>query len=339
MNPYRFGCALAMAFLCFVTGAAAADRFELRDGSVIIGNLKDAESGKLKIETSFAGTLSIDQELIVAMQVESPLTLQMADGTVVESQGLSVRDEELRLPDAPPENYALSQLTRINPEPWELGRGYRFSGLASLSLASQSGNTETDQIDYRVESNWRSLRDRIRLETFGQLHEANGQRNAENWTLRGRYDREQTGDWYWGVGASLEQDKFADLDLRSSIGPYLGRKFLTDPIFELEAEAGVAYTSEDFSSDEDRDYAAATWNLHIYSNVLGDERRIYYRQQGLWNLDESDNLVLNNTLGMAFPLFGGFEGAAEVVMDYNSGAVAGTEEIDQTYRFRLGYSW
>jgi hypothetical protein len=27
------------------------------------------------------------------------------------------------------------------------------------------------------------------------------------------------------------------------------------------------------------------------------------------------------------------------VLNYNSGAVAGTEELDQTYRIRIGYSW
>jgi hypothetical protein len=83
----------------------------------------------------------------------------------------------------------------------------------------------------------------------------------------------QTGDWYWGGGASLEQDLFADLDLRSTIGPYIGRKFYTDPVFELEAEAGAAYISEDFASADDREYFGGTWNLNINSNVLGNDSR------------------------------------------------------------------
>jgi hypothetical protein len=49
--------------------------------------------------------------------------------------------------------------------------------------------------------------------------------------------------------------------------------------------------------------------------------------------------VLNNTLGVAFPLIYGLEGAAEVVWNINTGAVEGTEEIDETYRLRIGYSW
>jgi hypothetical protein len=34
-----------------------------------------------------------------------------------------------------------------------------------------------------------------------------------------------------------------------------------------------------------------------------------------------------------------FEAAAELVLDYDSGAVDDVDELDQTYRFRLGYSW
>jgi len=319
--------------------AFALDRFELRDGSVVMGTLKDADGGTVTVDTAFAGTLEIDQEQIVAMRVESELTLQMADGSVLESEGLRVSGEQLQLETQAPAGYALSQLTRINPEPWELGNGYRFFGNASMSFASQRGNTNTDQIDYRVESNWESTRDRIRLAAFGEVDEANGVKNAENWTIRGRYDRVQTGDWYWGVGASVEQDLFADLDLRTSIGPYLGRKFFTEPRFSLEAEAGLAYTMEDFVSSEDREYLGATWDIQASSDILGDDRAIYYRQKGIWNLDEIENVVLQNTLGIGFPLWGGFDGAAEVTLDYNSGAVPGTKELDQTYRFRLGYRW
>ena len=319
--------------------AQALDRIELRDGSVIQGIFKDADGGKVTIETSFAGTLEIAQEEIVAMSVASDLVLQMEDGAVLEAPGLTVDGEELQLETQAADNYALAELTRINPEPWELGDGYNFGGLASIAFNSQRGNTELDELDYRVEGRWESLKDRYRLEAFGEVDEAQGTKNAENWTVRARYDRVQTGDWYWGGGASAEQDLFADLDLRTTVGPYIGRKFYTDPVFELEAETGLAYITEDFVSAEDREYIGSTWDVHIRSNYLGGDSRLYLDHTGIWNLDEAENIVLKTTLGIAFPLLKGIEGAAEVSWDLNTGAVEGTEELDETYRLRLGYSW
>ncbi|MFT7289028.1 MAG: opacity protein-like surface antigen [Halieaceae bacterium] len=319
--------------------AQAADRIELRDGSIVMGTFKDADGGEVTIETTFAGTLTIDQSSIVAMTVESDLVLQMEDGQVLETARLQVDGERLALEQQAEEGYMLAQLKRINPEPWELGNGYNFTGLASFGFNSQRGNTETDDLDYRFESRWEGLRDRFRVDAFGELNEAQGTKNAENWTLRARYDRVQTGNWYWGAGASLQQDLFADLDLRSTVGPYIGREFFSDPVFKLEAETGLAYISEDFVSAEDRDYLGSTWDVHISSNYLGGDSRLYVDHKGIWNLDEASNIVLNTTFGLAFPLLYGVEASAELVLDLNTGAVEGTEELDQTYRVRLGYAW
>ncbi|WOJ97605.1 DUF481 domain-containing protein [Congregibacter brevis] len=327
-------CALSLS----VT-ANAVDRIELRDGSVVMGTVKDADAGTVTIDTAFAGTLSIDQSAIVGMTVESGLVLQMDDGSVLETPRLEVADEQLALSEQTNRSYALEQLTRINPEPWELGDGYNFGGLASFGFESQRGNTDTDELNYRFETRWESLVDRFRVEAYGEVNEANGIKNAENWTARGRYDRNQTGNWYWGGGVSAEQDLFADLDLRTSIGPYLGRRFFTEPVFELEAETGLAYISEDFISADDREYLGSTWDIHIGSNYLGGDSRLYIDHKGIWNLDEVSNIVLNTTLGLSFPLLLGIEAAAEFVYDVNTGAVDGTEEVDQTYRLRIGYTW
>ncbi|MEE4110132.1 MAG: DUF481 domain-containing protein [Halieaceae bacterium] len=319
--------------------ASAADRIELDDGSVVYGTLKDADSGTVIIETAFAGTLEIDQARIRSMDVETDLVLQMKDGNVLEADGLRVADERLVLEEEAQRAYALAELTRINPEPWELGKGYHFTGLASFAFNSQRGNTELDELDYRLEMRWESLRDRIRLDGFGEVDEARGVKNAENWTVRARYDRKQTGNWYWGAGATAEQDLFADLDLRTTVGPYIGRKFFTDPVFELEAETGFGYIVEDFISGVDREYIGSTWDVHIQSNALGGDSRMYLDHRGVLNLDEAENIVFNTTIGIAVPLFYNIEGAAEVTWDVNTGAVEGTEELDETYRLRIGYSW
>ncbi|MFT4872884.1 DUF481 domain-containing protein, partial [Congregibacter sp.] len=268
-SRFYTACSTLVCALLLSGTAAAVDRIELRDGSIVMGTFQDADGGKVKIETAYAGTLEIDQSAIVAMTVESDLVLQMEDGSVLEIPGLEVADEQLTLEQQANKNYALAELTRINPEPWELGDGYNFGGLASFGYDSQSGNTETDELTYRFETRWESLVDRYRAEAYGEINEANGIKNAENWTARGRYDRIQTGDWYWGGGVSAEQDLFADLDLRTSIGPYIGRKFFTDPVFALEAETGLAYITEDFISDEDREYLGSTWDVRMQSNYLG----------------------------------------------------------------------
>jgi hypothetical protein len=60
---------------------------------------------------------------------------------------------------------------------------------------------------------------------------------------------------------------------------------------------------------------------------------------GLWNLKDTEDLILNTTFGLSFPLLGSLEAAAEILLEYDSGAVEDVEELDQTYKLRIGYSW
>jgi len=319
-------------------GADTPDRIELMNGSVIIGRFLDADAGKVTIKTDFAGTISIDQSRIASMDVKSALTLQLEDGTLLDTAQLVVTQQSLTLEDQQL-SYDLEQLTRINPEPWELGVGYRHTGVASAAFSVQRGNTVRDDLAYRVDSRWRGLRDRYTLEAKGELRETNRERNSENWQITAKYDRFQTGDYYWGFAASIEEDRFADLDLRTRIGPYLGRSFFDNTPFLLEVETGVSQISETFGNAENRDYFGLTWSVRSESNYLGKDSRLYLDHKGVRNLADRQSTILNTTVGLAFPLLGQIEGAAEVVLNYNSGAVENVEELDQTYRFRLGYVW
>jgi len=318
---------------------ASADRVELINGSVIIGTFHDADNGVIVIDTDFAGRLTIDKTLILSMAVGSPVTLQMNDGTVYEASNLVVDNQTLALHDDADANYEIDQLLRINPEPWELGKAYRHTGQASSAFSLQRGNTVLDELDYRVNSRWRSLKDRFTVNLEGEVREANRARTAENWMITGKYDRFQTGAYYWGISASAEENRFADLDLRTTFGPYLGRSFLEGTPFEVELEGGLSQVNEDFASDVDRSYLGLTWSVRSESQYFGTASRLYIDHKGVKNLSDRNNLILNTTVGLAFPLLGQIQGATEVVLDYNSGAVDGTEELDQTYRFRLGYNW
>ena len=196
-----------------------------------------------------------------------------------------------------------------------------------------------DDLAYRVDTRWSGLKDRFTLKLEGAVGEANRERITENWMFTGKYDRFQTGDYYWGIAASVEQDRFADLDLRAALGPYLGRRFFDDTPFMLEVETGISQIREEFGSAEDRDYVGLTWSVRSESNYLGEDSRLYLDHTGVRNLADRASTILNTTLGFAFPILGNIEGAAEVVLNYNSGAVENTAELDETYRFRLGYAW
>ncbi|MBA6413479.1 DUF481 domain-containing protein [Parahaliea sp. F7430] len=321
--------------------ATAPDEIVLKNGSRLIGTVTGSRDGVVTMETEFAGTLSIAQDQIDQMRTNEVFVLKLEDGTVVEDQPIVVQDNELLLPASVNGDgaYSLTQLQLVNPEPWELGQGYKWSGLVSAALTLQDGNTDSEEFDYRLESVWRSLRDRYTLKLQGEIDEANDVKSAENWKALAKYDYFIDGPWYWGMNAGAEQDKFADLDLRYYIGPYMGRQFYEAPELTVSAEGGLVYVNEDFVVADDKEYPGANWTVHASSNYLGGDSRLYLDHHGILNLDDAQDLILNTTLGLAFPLMFNVEAAAELLVEYDSGAPSAVDKVDQTYRFRIGYSW
>ncbi len=316
---------------------APLDEVTLKNGSRILGTLTDVRDGVLTVETDFAGTLSISADQVSAVKANSALTLLMADSTVIEDVPLVVEDGRLLVESGT--GYAVTDLAIVNPAPWELGEGYNWTGVVEAGLVIQRGNTDTDELNYKLESIWQSTRDRYTLKFQGEDDETNGQKSADNWRLNAKYDYFLEDPDYWGVQLLLEEDKFTDLKLRTLVGPYIGRQFLAEPILTFAAEVGIAYVDEDFVSVEDQDYMSATWAFKSTSDYLGADSQLYFDQTGIWNLDNTSDIIVKSIFGVSVPLLANISGAAEILLEYDSGVPDGIDELDQTYRFRLGYTW
>ncbi len=316
--------------------APEPDRVVLRNGSVVFGTVTDVADGSISIETDFAGAIEIAQEQVVEMQVRGQHSLKLADGRVLGESPIEVRGGELILPDNP---VSLVDLERMDPEPWELGKGYEWTGRASIALVYEQGNTDTEEADYRVNARANGLNDRFTLRALGEIDRVNDVKNAENWSITGKYDRFISDQWYWGIATRFERDRFADLNLRTYLGPYLGHDFAWDKYANVELELGVSYVRENFIVEDDRDYPGMVWTIDAKSDWLGERFEPYFYQNGVWDLDDTSNVVVDTTVGVTFPLIGNVIGAAELLVEYDAGTVVEVASVDQTYRFRLGYTW
>lgn len=334
---------LVLSFSVLAEEAATPqDEIILKNGSRIIGTVTASRDGVVTIDTNFAGTLSVSAEEIQSVHTEGSLVLQMADGNIIKDRPVVMEDEFVTITEGNGDqlSYPVADILLVNPEPWELGDGYKWSGNVSFGWVTERGNTDTDELDYHAESISRSVRDRYTVRMNGEIDEANDVKSADNWTVIGKYDYFLSDPlWYLGANVAAESDEFADLDLRYYLGPYVGHHFYTESIFSLEGELGLAYVNEDFITAEDQDYPGANWSVRMSSDYLGGDSKLYINHIGIWNLDVTEDIILNTTFGLSFPLIGNLEAAAEILYKYDTGAVEGVEELDETYSFRIGYTW
>ena len=339
-------------------------RIELIDQSVIYGEITDIRDGELYVTTEWMGDLTIALSSIVYLESDQDIELLTTEQEKLALSSLMVVDGEVVLDDA--DNLALDQLDVANPEEWEQGHGYHITGRVTSAIEYNRGNTETDKLNLDAETILESLRDRITLradyeESSAFVVDTNddgdpvldddgnvmktSQPTADNWRVEGKYDYFLSDPRnYLGLNIGFRSNVFADIDRRSYVSAYFGRKILTRDTLTFDAELGVGYVDTnfvetDFVVTEDESYTGAIINLTAEAQLFDSKVTLYFRQANIVNLESAEQSIYRTKVGLRFPLFLGLEAAAEASADYDGGAADGKEKLDETLKFRIGYTW
>ena len=322
--------------------SAFADQLLMKNGSRIIGTLVSAEGERVVFNTPFAGDIEITEGNIETIITDTEVTLLMKDGRAYRNKRIVLGEGDLiaMSDDGPAVHFSVADVDMVNPEPWQLGDGYKWFGEFNIVADLERGNTDSDEMDVDFKSVWRSLEDRYTMSGTMELDEASGVKNKDNWQSRNKYDRFSAADPdnYWGVQAVFAYDRFADLDLRTTVGPYIGRQFYDGRLLDLSGEVGVVYVDEQFDVAEDGDFWGGNWELRVTSDILL-KTELYLNQFGVLNFEDINGVLVDTIIGIKLPLFYGIQAALEATYEYDGGAVDEVDKLDRTYNFKLGYSW
>jgi len=350
-------------------------RIVLVDQSVIWGEVIDIREGEVVVETQWLGAVTIDLTAIMLLESDQKIELLTKDQNKFTLSSLQVVEGEVVLEDK--ENLAVDELYVANPEDWEEGRGYSIEGRVTSAVEFLRGNTSTDQFNADFETILRSQRDRItfrgdyaetsavvlspKLDVEGEpVLDTNGDPaviktstpTIDNWAIVGKYDYFLSNSQnYLGVNLGVNVDRFADIERRSYIGPYFGRKLFVDKTYQLDAELGLSYVETDFverdvaddapvaPESSDNYFTGINLNFTGETELFDGALNLYLRQTNILNVSDMEKSIYRTTFGLRFPLLFGLEAAAEASADYDGGAAPGKEKLDEAVKFRIGYNW
>jgi len=279
---------LALALLLWLPGAGA-DEILLRDGSRLLGTVVKREGANLSFETTFAGVINIKWDQVAEITTEKPMEFLLSDDTILSGTHVINNVDNLIVEGesgTPPQTLGQDVVAVINPETWRKGKGYKLSGRVNFAFSRDRGNTDKDEIDVDGDLLWRRKNDRFTA--FGELERDrnNNKTTTDNWKLEGAYNYFVTKKWYWGGFGRLEHDKFADLDLRTSVGPLVGYQWFESKEINLRTSAGLSYVNENFISQSDDHYGAFAWGID-FDKYLWDEFMQFYHKV----LPQADRLL------------------------------------------------
>ena len=303
--------ALLLACLACVTPGAAADEVRLANGDRISGEVKGKAGGKLIVSTPHAGEVALDAAQVVSVTVLGP------DGAARE-----VALADIAPVDAPPED-----------------GGTAYAGHATVSAAYTSGNTESERLYADAELTARATRYRYSLS--GKVEQREDAVLGDNtaWLAGGNYDHFFDERRFAYARTSIEHDEAKDLEQRRALGAGYGVQVVETARAELTLRAGLDYVTVERLVGPGEDYPAAGWGIKARYRPGGPKLDLFHEQEGFWNLEDTDAVILRSKTGLRVPLIARVNASAQLNVDWERRPAAGRASTDRTLLLGLDYTW
>lgn len=319
---------------------ALSDEVFLKNGDRLSGKVVSKSGDKLVFKTDYAGKINIQWADISHLTTDKPVRITLDDKTDLTGI-LSVTDgTELRIAadaDAEPEPLPMQQIAAINlPE----APRFKFTGQINAGFERDRGNTDEDDYHLDAETRLRWPDDRLTFSFDGDLEKSNNKKTKQEADLIGRYDHFLTEKWYLTSGLMFEHDKFADLDLRTTIGVGPGHQFLETDRTNLSVELGPGYVWENFDDSEDQDYAVGLWGLR-FDHYLFEKWKLqaFHNHRFTLSLEDSDDYIFKSKTGLRVPIIDNLQATLQFNFDRDNAPADDSKKNDFETLVTGGYTW
>lgn len=288
-----------LLFVALGTAPAHADTVHLANGDRISGRVLHVRDGVLSVQTPWAGTLRIAYDRVSKVDATEAV------------EGLPARHAPAVV----------------------------YKGRVTVAANATRGNHLSDRAQGEAEFTARARAYRYRL--FGRAERATEAKVevADAWRMAGNYDRFRDPGRFWYGRASVEHDRFRDVELRSAFGAGHGWQLIETEDTKLALRAGLDLVTLDRLAGRDTSYPALGWGVQASHRLWRGRVELFHDQEGFINLEEGSDVTLRSRTGLRVPIAEGLTASAQVNVDWDRSPGPGRTATDTTWLLGLGYEW
>lgn len=309
-----------------------ADTITMHNGDRLTGVVLKQTGDVLLFQTEYGGPYEISWAAVKELETENPVEVLLEDDTLLETCRVIASDV------AVPAAVQQQQVAAIKPEAWQKD-DWKFSGQINAAFNFQRGNNDTDELDFDGTSEIRDKNDRFTLRGELERNKAQNIVTLEKWNAITKYDRFLNERVYTGVGARSEEDKFADLQNRTRVGPHIGYQFYDDDTRKLSGELSAERVWEEFNNESRTEFWATGWRIEYTEELIPGTLQFYHRHIGLLDVEATDKYLFDAWTGFRWPIAFGVVGSVEHQYKFVSQPAQDAQKDDHIYNARLGYEW
>lgn len=347
-----------MLALCLAGQPARADVVELANGDRLSGTVVRKEGDQLVVNTDYAGEIKINWSRVVRVHTEQPMSLMLSDQSLLQTHQIGAPPQpapaqpkeeadtaaaEPQPPAAQPPAatppVATDQVAYINAGPGIDVLGVRWKGRINVGGSGNRGNSDTDSLHVDGEAIARLQRNRYTINGMLDRGKDRDVVTRQNSRLSGKYDLFINRTWYGYGLLTLEEDRFRDIDLRTTLGAGLGHQLIENERTNLSIEGGLNHVRTNFDLAPDESYPALRWALKFEHRLQGSDLQFFHSHELLADLQSIDRTLLHAQTGLRIPLLQRLLATAQLNVDFDNAPAPGKVKSDRTYLFTVGYQW
>ena len=343
-GQYSRSAALLVTFSVLIQLAsfpAWADRLHFSEGESIPGTLKGIKDGNVSWNSPVLGDLQVAQNHVEYIESLERFDMKTS-GLDLTNCWMYMQREKQHL-HCDEGDKTLGRWTLVvalgdaltEPPPVLAQKG-------NIIIAAEDSNGNTNITKYNVEgrSEWRYIESRHTFALIYQEESADSTTTRNLWRTSYQYDQFFTEQWFAAGNAFYEEDKFKDIDQRSSVGLGLGYQFLETNYYNLRGKGSFNYVDEQLSNGTRRTTPAFLWNLEFTWRVGDKGTEFFHRHAMLQSFEVGADFEMNTYTGIKYPINGHFSSVFQLEYDYdNLPADVTVNKNDERWSLGLDYSW
>jgi Protein of unknown function, DUF481 len=322
----------------------SADVVETKDGARIPGKILKIEGGLVVVETSFAGTISIKQADVIALNTEAAIAIRLASGTRLAGL-VTTADGSLKITNA--DGVVATTMDKIAalwsagaPDPQITALERKWAYEASFDLTGKSGNTSQLGTSTAVRATLAGAKDTLVFYSAYDRQKSEGLKSADQFKAGGDYQNNFSGQKSWYIRDEGGFDRIKDIEFYNVAAAGLGFDLIKKSNQTVTGRVGLSFRSENYLSPLTVDVNAAGLDFG-FSHALK-----------LTNLSLVNRLTIVPSFSDFADFRAGFENFLELPLanpnwkirlgisnDYNSKPGRGVTKMDTSYFSRLVLNW
>lgn len=332
---------LLFVLLLALAGTAQADVVWLKSGDRISGKVQSLDGSALRIDTEWAGTLTIKRDAIASIRTDEELHLMLYNGERVEGR-LEVdreEDEQQIVADGQDARTVSLQGVRFATVDNEVDRpGDRWQSRVSYGLNISSGNTDTESHSLRTSTTLRQGPWRHQGNLDLDIKKDSGATTREQYRVGYQLDWFFREDWFAFGSSEYFQDKLRDVDYRITLGGGLGYQFWDTTLGALSLEGGLSEVIEKVGGETDNNRALRL-ALDYKRYYMGKRLELFHGSELLALADRDRGEILKTSTGLRYALNSFLSTNLRLDFDHETEPAPGRKSSDLVYVIGVGFTW